>query len=83
MRSKEIIDYWNNYFDENIARGSYDDIRRKDLKLTVLAKIINSSSANPNAARNDSTRSYALNLEYIDLIKKFGDLNWEKDIEKF
>ena len=83
LRSKEIIDYWNNHFDENIARGSYDDIRRKDLKLTVLAKIINSSSANPNAARNDSTRSYALNLEYIDLIKKFGDLNWEKDIEKF
>ena len=83
LRSKEIIDYWNNYFDENIARGSYDDIRRKDLKLTVLAKIINSSSANPNAARNDSTRSYALNLEYIDLIKKFGNLNWEEDVENF
>lgn len=30
-------------------------IRRKDLKLTVLAGIIIASSANPNAARNDST----------------------------
>jgi type II restriction enzyme len=83
LRTRDIIRYWNNHFDENISDSSYDDIRRKDLKLTVLAKIINSSSANPNAARNDGTRSYALNSEYIGLIKKFGDLNWEEDVEKF
>lgn len=83
LRTRDIIRYWNNHFDENISDSSYDDIRRKDLKLTVLANIINSSSANKNAARNDGTRSYALNSEYINLIKKFGDLNWEEDVDKF
>ena len=81
LRRKER--YWNNHFDEKDSDSSYDDIRRKDLKLIVLAGIINSSSANKNAARNDGTRSYALNTEYIDLIKKFGDLNWEQEVENF
>ncbi|MEM1391846.1 MAG: hypothetical protein AAF757_03870 [Cyanobacteria bacterium P01_D01_bin.116] len=83
LRTRDIIRYWNNHFDENVSDSSYDDIRRKDLKLIVLAGIINSSSANKNAARNDGTRSYALNTEYIDLIKKFGDLNWEQEVENF
>ncbi|AFY54813.1 BsuBI/PstI restriction endonuclease C-terminus [Rivularia sp. PCC 7116] len=83
LRTRDIIRYWNNHFDENISDSSYDDIRRKDLKFPVLAKIINSSSANKNAAKNDGTRSYALNPEYIDLIKKFSDLNWEKEVENF
>lgn len=83
LRTRDIIKYWNNHFDENISDSSYDDIRRKDLKLIVLAKIINSSSANPNAARNDGTRSYALNSEYIDLIKKFGVLNWQEEVKTF
>ncbi|MGB3653841.1 MAG: BsuBI/PstI family type II restriction endonuclease, partial [Rivularia sp. (in: cyanobacteria)] len=83
LRTRDIIRYWNNHFGENISDSSYDDIRRKDLKLTVLANIISPSSANKNAARNDGTRSYALNLEYIDLIKKFGNLNWEEDVENF
>ena len=83
LRTRDIIRFWNNHFDENVSDSSYDDIRRKDLKLIVLAGIINSSSANKNAARNDGTRSYALNTEYIDLIKKFGDLNWEQEVENF
>ena len=83
LRTRDIIRYWNNQFDENISDSSYDDIHRKDLKLIVLARIINSSSANKNAARNDGTRSYAINPEYIDLIKKFGDFNWEKEVDNF
>ena len=43
LRTRDIIRYWNNYFHENISESSYDDIRRKDLKLIVLAKIINAS----------------------------------------
>ncbi|GGA06535.1 hypothetical protein [Okeania sp. KiyG1] len=40
-----------------LYESSYDDIRRKDLKLIVLAGIIIPSATNPNSARNDGTRS--------------------------
>jgi DNA (cytosine-5)-methyltransferase 1 len=36
--TRDIIRYWNNYFHENISESSYDDIRRKDLKLIVWRK---------------------------------------------
>ncbi|NET52874.1 MAG: restriction endonuclease, partial [Merismopedia sp. SIO2A8] len=83
LRTREIIRYWNTNFDENISDSSYDDIRRKDLKLLVLSGIIISSAANPDAARNDSTRSFALNPNYAPLIQAFGSDNWEADIEDF
>jgi len=83
LRTREIIRYWNRYFYENISESSYDDIRRKDLKLAVLAKIIIPSATNPNAARNDGTRSFALSPEYFPLIKTFKTNSWEDDVEKF
>lgn len=83
LRTREIIRYWNNNFCENISESSYDDIRRKDLKLIVLANIIYASAANPNAARNDGTRRFALNPDYATLVKNFGSENWENDVEDF
>lgn len=83
LRTRGIIRYWNNHFHENISESSYDDIRRKDLKLIVLAKIIIPSSANPNAARNDGTRTFALNPQHAALIKAFGLNSWEDDVRNF
>jgi len=83
LRTREIIRYWNNYFDEQISESSYDDIRRKDLKLIVIAGIIIPSAANPNSARNDGTRAFALNPSFANLIKNFGSNNWEEEVEIF
>ena len=83
LRTREIIRYWNNYFNEQISESSYDDIRRKDLKLIVLAGIIIPSAANPNSARNDGTRSFALNPDIANIIKNFGSNNWEEEVEVF
>ena len=83
LRTREIIRYWNNYFDEQISESSYDDIRRKDLKLIVIAGIIIPSSANPNYARNDGTRSFALNPNFANLIKNFGSDNCEEEAKVF
>lgn len=75
LRTREIIKYLNTNFQENISDSSYDDIRRKDLKLLVLSGIVISSAANPKAARNDGTRAFALNPDYASLIKAFGSVN--------
>ena len=68
LKSRDIIAYLNEHFQEKISMGSYDDIRRKDLKLPVVAGIIIASANKPNAARNDPTRGYSLSPEYVELI---------------
>jgi type II restriction enzyme len=81
LKTREIIEYINRHFEEKISSGSYDDIRRGDLRLLLQAGIIIQS--NPNAAANDPTRGYVLSSEYSALICRFGNENWNKDVEKF
>lgn len=76
MKTREIINWQNTYLEENISSGSYDDIRRKDLKLLVLGNIVIKSS--PNSATNDSTRGYGVNPLFSEIMKVYGDKNWEK-----
>ena len=82
LRTREIIKFWNTYFDENISESSYDDIRRKDLKLLVLSGIVIASATNPNAARNDGTRAFALNPDYAIVIETFGTQKWDYELSK-
>ena len=76
LKTRDIINYVNNHFGENISSGSYDDIRRKDLKLLTVAEVVLQSS--PNSATNDSTRGYTTNPTYAELIRNFGSKDWEK-----
>lgn len=76
LKTRDIINYVNEHFNENISSGSYDDIRRKDLKLLTIAEVVLRSS--PNSATNDSTRGYSINPIYADLIKRYGEKGWEK-----
>ena len=74
LKTRDIIGFVNKHFDENISSGSYDDIRRKDLKLLIISEVVLRSS--PNSATNDSTRGYSLNPTYAELIRNFGCENW-------
>ncbi|WP_339653656.1 BsuBI/PstI family type II restriction endonuclease [uncultured Salegentibacter sp.] len=76
LKTRDIIIYINKNFGEDISSGSYDDIRRKDLKLLTVAEVVLQSS--PNSATNDSTRGYSINPTYAELIRKFGSKDWEQ-----
>ncbi len=80
LKTREIIDYVNEHFQEKISSGSYDDIRRKDLKLLVVGGIVLQSS--PNAATNDSTRGYGLNVMYANLVRGYPSRNWLKVVQE-
>jgi type II restriction enzyme len=77
LTTRDIIRYWNTHFEENVSESSYDDIRRKDLKLLVLGEIVIKTASNPNAAANDGTRVFGLNPDYLEIIALFGTNNWE------
>ncbi len=74
LKTREVIEYVNTNFQEKISSGSYDDIRRKDLKLLVTAEIVLQSS--PNSATNDSTRGYGLNPRYAKLLETYFRKDW-------
>jgi len=80
LKTRDVINYVNLNFGESISSGSYDDIRRKDLKLLTVAEVVLRSS--PNSATNDSTRGYCVNPLYAELIKIYGTENWEKLVTK-
>lgn len=79
LKTRDIINYVNQHFNENISSGSYDDIRRKDLKLLTIAEVVLQSS--PNSATNDSTRGYSINPTYAELIRSYGEKDWEKSVK--
>ena len=82
-KSRDIIHLVNKNFEEKISSGSYDDIRRKDLKLLVLADIVVNSVVNKGSATNDPTRGYALHPDFKQLIVSYKTAKWTKNLKSF
>jgi hypothetical protein len=83
LKTRDIIQIINKNFEENISPGSYDDIRRKDLKLLVLADIVVNSGVNKGSATNDPTRGYALQPDFKSLIITYNTPNWDITLKAF
>ena len=83
LKTREIISILNKTSEESISSGSYDDIRRKDLKLLVIADLIVNSGDNLSAATNDPTRGYALHPDFKNLVINYGTASWEKKLRSF
>lgn len=77
LKTRDIITYINAHFGENLSPGSYDDIRRKDLRLAVLANVIVSTG---QGATNDPTRGYAIEPSHAELLRRVGSKSWAKDV---
>jgi len=76
LQTRQIITFVNRHFEENISSGSYDDIRRKDLKMLVIADLIVNSGDKLSAATNDPTRGYALHSDFKNLVVKYKTKDW-------
>lgn len=83
LKSRDIINFVNKNFEEKISSGSYDDIRRRDLKLLVLADIIVNSGVDKGSATNDPTRGYALHPDFRKLITTYKTDDWNKSLNTF
>ncbi len=81
LKTRDIIEYLNANFNERISSGSYDDVRRKDLKHLALAGVV--ISDRPNSARNNPSRAWAVNPAYMVLIRAYAQDNWVTLVEKF
>lgn len=78
LGTRAIIDYVNKHFNENISRGSYDDVRRKDLRPLTQAGIVRHSK--PGSSLNDPARGYGVSVEYCDMMRAYGMPGWEQKL---
>lgn len=77
--SRDIITYENTEYGEDRSSGSYDDVRRDELKEMVLANIILNSK--PDSAKNDPTRKYGISEEYASVTRRFGRKDWNEKVQ--
>ena len=82
-RTRDIITFENKNFGEDISSGSYDDIRRQDLKLLVEAGIVVNSSSTEEQATNNPSRGYGLSISFTNLLHSFGSSRWEILLNEF
>lgn len=78
LKSRDIIDFRNAHLGEQGSSGSYDDIRREDLKLLVAAGIVVNSV--PGSAHNAPNRGYALHPEFARAVRTYGTDAWDFEL---
>lgn len=83
LRTRGIIAYENDFFGESISMGSYDNIRRQDLKLLVEAGVVVNSSSTEEQATNNPSRGYGLSKSFAALLHSFGTLQWKEKLSNF
>ncbi len=83
LKTRDIIAIVNERFGENISSGSYDDIRRKDLKLLTVGTLIVNSGDDLSLATNAPTRGYSLHPEFRNLITHYGTKQWKTVLAEF
>jgi len=79
--TREIIAFHNANLEENISSGSYDDIRRQDLKRLLVSEIVIQSK--PAANTSNPTRGYRINAEYSRIIRNYGQPDWFAQVDTF
>lgn len=82
-KSRDIINFENENYSENISSGSYDDIRRKDLNFLVEAFLVVKSSSIAEQATNNPTRGYALSDDFSKLLHMYGTDSWDVALREY
>ena len=82
-KTRDIIEFENTHYGENISSGSYDDIRRKDLKMLVESRLVINSSELDFSATNNPNRGYALDAQFAKLLHAYGTRNWDSKLSYF
>ena len=83
LKTRDIIEFENTHYNEQISSGSYDDIRRKDLKPLTDEGLVLNSSLLDQSATNNPNRGYALDAQFAGLLKVYGTKKWEAKLSFF
>ena len=81
ITTKQCVEFYNTYLEENMSKGSYDYVLRDGFSKLLIGGIVERSK--PESNLSDATRGYRISTEYARIISKFGQKDWEKQVEIF
>lgn len=81
ITTKQCVEFYNTYLEENMSKGSYDYVLRDGFSKLLIGGIVERSK--PESNLSDTTRGYRISTEYARIISKFGQKDWEKQVEIF
>lgn len=79
----EIMQFIRDNYGQDYKPNSRETIRRQTLHQFEQARIIDRNRDNPSRATNSKDNNYSLNQTIIEILKKYPNGEWEKEIEKF
>ena len=79
VTAREIIQFWNEHYGENIAASSHDDVGCKDLAPLVEARLV----APTSDACDNGVGCYAILPKPLALIQGYGSEEWEELLVAF
>ncbi len=83
ITTRQMIEFWNKHYGQKLSRGSYDDVKRQELDVLIVAGVVSESAGNPDANYNDPTRGYAISKTAGEILKSFGRPDWEEKLGEF
>ena len=81
ITTKQCVEFYNTYLEENMSKGSCDYVLRDGFSKLLIGGIVERSK--PESNLSDATRGYRISTEYARIISKFGQKDWEKQVEIF
>lgn len=81
ITTKQCVEFYNTYLEENMSKGSYGYVLRDGFSKLLIGGIVERSK--PESNLSDATRGYRISTEYARIISKFGQKDWEKQVEIF
>ena len=78
VRTRDMIKFMNRHLGERRSEGSYDDVRRKDLKPLVQMGIAVESM--PASSPNNPSRGYGLSVDHGRVARSYGTRRWGRDL---
>ena len=81
LTTREVINFINSNFTENISSGSYDDIRRKHLLHPFLGGVVYHDK--PDSNQNNPTRKWGVTPEASKALKAYQTNRWEQEVTDF
>jgi BsuBI/PstI restriction endonuclease domain/BsuBI/PstI restriction endonuclease HTH domain len=83
LTSKQILAFGREHLGGTRSNGSYDDVRREDLKLLVAAELVQAAANKPTATMNDATRGYGIHPDVLNTVSQYGTPQWAVAIAHF
>lgn len=76
--TRDMIKFMNRHLGERRSPGSYDDVRRKDLKPLMDLGIVVESM--PYSSPNNPSRGYGLSVDHGRVARSYGTKRWDRDL---